>query len=206
MTSKLPRPRRRLFGTTNSVLLRGLALLAIVLAVPATASAQFGMAFGFRDVNGEETDAANSDRRGYELRAFWDRQLNPVFGWRLDLGAVQMQYQREVDALRRQVSESGVEAVFAARASRRSGALAGTYVTAGPLVSARVSCGVLGGFVECDETQSLRAGAALSLGYAQQLTQNRDVLIELRYVLNSVAGVGRPVVALAIGMQGRRGR
>lgn len=175
------------------------ALVASML-VATPALAQFGGAVGLRGVSGTEADAANSDRRGVDVRAFFDGG-SPAFGWRAEAAFTQMQYQRDIGIDVRKVSENGLEFSALARAAILDGALAGWYAIAGPLASARINCGASGGFVDCDEGAAQKLGYVLGLGYRNAITTRRDLVIEVRYLGNPVSGAGNDVVMLSIGLQ-----
>ena len=174
-------------------------LVCAALASPL--QAQFGGAVGVRSVSGDESDAANSDRRGLEMRAFWEGALRPTLRWRAELAFSQMQYQRDIGIDVRQVSENGVELSALASAEAANGALAGTYIVAGPLASARLNCGASGGFVDCDEGPAQRIGYVVGVGYRTAITPRRDLLFEVRYLGNPVSGAGGDILALTIGLQ-----
>lgn len=178
--------------------------LVLTALLPLVAEAQPGLSFGFRNVSGPTTPEFNADRRGYEFRGFYDGQMSERFGWRAELAGVQMQYRRDLFGKQPQVSESGVEFGAALRVDQRDGALAGGYAFVGPIASWRVSCGVLGGFVDCDSTSGRRVGATIGVGYRAQLTMRRDYVFELKIVEGVVAGAGSPVFSLGVGIQGRR--
>lgn len=180
-------------------------LAAVALFIPTVASAQLGGSFGFRSVNGEETDLANSNRRGYEFRLQYDGSLTRTFGWRADVAAIQMQYQRDIPGLdRRQVSENGAEVALYGRADARNGALAGLYAFAGPVGSYRIGCGASGGFVDCDATPGQRVGYAIGLGFASQLTMRRELLFEVKWADRLVGGAGVSVLSLGAGIRALR--
>ena len=185
--------------------LPALALSALV-AVPA--SAQFGGAVGVRSVAGNEAVAANSDRSGFELRAFWEGIITPTWGWRAEVAGTQMQFRRDDGTQRFAVSENGIEVSAAARASFGGGSLSGLYGLAGPVYSLRVLCGTSGryspnGRVACDEGEDQELGYQLGLGFASRVARSREMLFELRYIDGVVAGAGNPVVALSIGLRWR---
>jgi len=185
--------------------LPALALSALV-AVPA--SAQFGGAVGVRSVAGNEAVAANSDRGGFELRAFWDGVITPTWGWRAEVAGSQMQFQRDDGAQRFAVSENGIEVAAAARASFGGGSLSGLYGVAGPVYSWRVVCGTSGRFspngrVACDEGEEQKLGYQFGLGFASRVARSRELLFEARYLGGVVAGAGNPIVALSVGMRWR---
>ncbi|WKW12445.1 hypothetical protein Strain138_001736 [Pseudogemmatithrix spongiicola] len=180
-------------------------LVALALLAPATASAQLGAAFGLKSANGEETDRANSDRNGLELRVLYDGAWNNTWGWRAELAGVQMKYQRDIPGLdRRQVSENGVEAAALLRGTARDGAFSGLYALGGPVASYRINCGAEGGFVTCDETPDGQVGYVLGLGFETPVTARRDLLFEVRYADRIVAGAGTSVVTLGLGLRIRR--
>lgn len=175
------------------------ALVASML-VATPALAQVGGAFGLRGVTGTEADAANTDRRGFDLRALFEGGA-PAFGWRVEAAFTQMQYQKDIGIDVRKVSENGMEFSAAARAAVLNGALSGAYLLAGPVASVRLNCGASGGFVDCDEGAAQKLGYVFGLGYRNAITPRRDVLFELRYVGNPVSGAGNDVVVLSIGLQ-----
>jgi hypothetical protein len=182
-------------------------LFAFALLCPLAAHAQVGVALTFRDVNGNETAAFNAERRGYDFRVLYDGRINPTFGWRADLAGVQMQYQKEITpGDRTQVSENGIEFSAGLRADVHRGALSGLYGFAAPVASWRLTCGVSGGFVDCDSTSGQRFGYVAGVGYRSQITRNRDLLFELKLLNGVVAGAGSPVLGLGFGMQARRKR
>lgn len=182
-----------------------LAASALVLAAASAAEAQLGASLAFRSVSGDETDVANSNRRGYEFRVHWDGQVTPAFGWRADVAGIQMQYQRDIPMVdRRQVSENGAEVGLYARSDVRNGALAGLYALGGPVASFRLGCGASGGFVDCDATPSEQLGYALAMGYASRISLRRELLFELRFADRVVGGAGSPVVSLGVGLRALR--
>lgn len=168
-------------------------------AVASPVEAQFGGAVGIRSVTGDDATAA--DRRGLDVRAFWDGAFKPAFGWRAELAYTQMQYQTPTGLESRKDSESGVEISALARAEAASGALSGTYIVLGPLASFQMKCGTSGGFVECADGPAQRVGVVAGVGYRRALTPKRDLLFELRYLGNPVSGSGGDVMALTIGLQ-----
>jgi hypothetical protein len=179
------------------------AALLLLLLTPAAARAQFGGSFALRSVSGDETDAANSNRRGYEFRLQYDGAFTPSFGWRADIAAIQMQYQRDIPMLdRRQVSENGAEVALYARADARDGALSGLYGFAGPVGSFRVGCGASGGFVDCDATPGQLVGYAVGLGFASRLSLRRELLFEVKFADRLVGGAGSSVISLGLGIRG----
>ncbi len=181
------------------------AFLAALAAVPSVASAQFGASFALRSVSGDETDTANSNRRGYEFRLHYDLGFTPVFALRADVAAIQMQYQRDIPMLdRRQVSENGAEVALLGLAEVPAGALTGVYALGGPVASWRVNCGASGGFVDCDATPSQQVGYALGLGYRSPISERRDLTFEVKYADRLVGGAGAPVVSIGVGIRARR--
>ena len=102
-----------------------------------------GGAVGVRSVAGNEAVAANSDRSGFELRAFWEGVITPTWSWRAEVAGTQMQFRRDDGTQRFAVSENGIEVSAAARASFGGGSLSGLYGLAGPVYSLRVLCGTL---------------------------------------------------------------
>ncbi len=182
-------------------------LLGLALLFPVAAEAQLGVTLTFRDVNGNETADFNAKRRGYDFGVLYDGRLNPTFGWRVGLAGVQMQYQKEISpGDRTQVSENGIEVSAGLRADLRRGAFTGLYAFTGPVASWRLSCGVSGGFVDCDATSGRRFGFSAGAGYRSQISPHRDLLFELKLVNGVVAGAGSPVLGIGFGIQGRRGR
>lgn len=190
-------------------IMRALVLaLALSALTAAPAAAQWGAALGVRSVSGTETVAANSNRRGFELRAFWDGDITPRLGWRADVAGIQMQYQRDDGTQRFPVSENSIEISAAARAEVRNGSLSGLYALAGPAYSVRVLCGTSGSFspnglVACDEGKTRTLGYQVGLGFASGASARRELLFEARLVDGVVAGAGNPLVALSIGLRWR---
>lgn len=180
-------------------------LVAAALFVPAVASAQLGVSLGLKSVNGEETDVANSNRRGLELRALYDGHFSSRWGWRAELAGVQMTYQRDLPGLdRRQVSENGLEGALLFTGTARNGAFSGLYAVGGPVASYRINCGASGGFVDCDETPDQQVGYVVGLGFSTAFTEKRELLFEVRFSDNVVAGAGTSVLSLGIGLRNRR--
>lgn len=180
-------------------------LAAAVLFIPAAASAQFGATIGLKSVSGEETDVANSNRRGLELRALYDGHFSSRWGWRAELAGVQMTYQRDIPGLdRRQVSENGLEGALLLTGAARNGAFSGLYALGGPVASYRINCGASGGFVDCDQTPGQQVGYVVGLGFSTGVTERRELLFEVRFSDRVVAGAGTSVVTLGLGLRQRR--
>ena len=178
---------------------------------PRTAHAQFGVAAGFRTVSGAESNAANSERSGYEGRLIYDREFTQRFGWRAEIGYNQMQFQRTDDTLRFQVSENGFELLLQGRLEVRDGALTGIYAAAGPVASFRALCGSSGRFdsngrVACDEGEKFLAGYAMTAGYRWASSERREMSFEVRYLGNVTAAQGGNLLAISIGVRQRRAR
>jgi hypothetical protein len=178
-------------------------IAALILATPAPALAQFGASFHLRSVSAEETDSANANRRGYEFRAHYDGHIGRGFGWRADVAAIQMQYQRDDGTLRRQISENGAELALLGTAEAQNGALTGLYALGGPVASWRVNCGQLGGFVDCDATPSQLVGYTVGVGYRSPISPRRELLFEVKFADRLVGGAGAPIVSLGIGLRVR---
>ena len=180
-------------------------LAALCLFTPAIAAAQFGATVGIRSANGEETDLANSDRGGVELRAQYDGRFSRTWGWRAEVAGVQMQYQRDIPGLdRRQVSENGLEAAVLMTGAARDGAFSGLYGFAGPVASYRINCGASGGFVDCDATPGQQVGYTAGLGFGTALTERRELIFEVRFSDRVVSGAGTSVLTLGLGLRNRR--
>lgn len=180
-------------------------LSALLFLTPSIAVAQFGASVGLRSANGEETDAANSQRRGFELRVHYDGAFTPTWGWRAEVSGVQMQYQRDIPGLdRRVVSENGFEVAALGRGLIRNGALSGLYGVAGPVGSHRANCGRSGGFTNCSETPGQQLGYVLGVGFATAASQRRDWVFEVRYSDRVVSGAGASLLTLGVGVRGRR--
>lgn len=177
-------------------------LVLLLLLSPAAAGAQLGATLGLKSANGVETDRANSDRAGLELRLHYDGRRQAPWGWRAELAGVQMRYQRDIPGLdRRQVSENGLEAAALLRAHASGGAWSGLYGLIGPVASYRLSCGVEGGFVACDQTPDGQLGYSVGAGFATPFTARRELLFEVRYSDRVVAGAGTSVLTLGIGLR-----
>jgi hypothetical protein len=177
-------------------------LASLVIAGTATpAFAQLGAAFGVRSVSFGENNSEQADRSGYEVRGFIDGVATRRIGWRVELAFTQMQYQHDIGIDVRKVSENGLEFAVLAGAEAANGALTGTYVVAGPLASARLTCGASGGFVDCVEGATQRLGYVLGVGYKTNITPRRYLMFEVRYLGNAVSGAGGGVVALTIGLR-----
>jgi hypothetical protein len=183
---------------------RALAAACIIAVAAVPAEAQLGGAIGVRSVSGDEADAASADRRGFELRAFWDGAFKPALGWRAELAFTQMQYQTPTGLESRKDSESGIEFSTVARADALNGALSGAYLVLGPLVSLQLKCGTSGGFVECAEGPAQRVGYVAGVGYRTAISERRDILFEVRYLGRPVSGAGADVMALTIGLRQSR--
>lgn len=171
------------------------------------AQAQLGWALGMRSANGDPAVPESGDRRGLEARVIYDRDLNALFGWRIDVGYNQMQFQR-TDSVRFQVSENGFEVAVQGRFEQRSGALTGLYGSVGPVASFRAACGSSGRFdpngrVLCDEGDTYLTGLGVGLGYRWMAGQRSDVTFEARYLNNVTAAQGRDLIAFAIGLRRR---
>lgn len=180
---------------------RALAVSLVCTALAVPLEAQLGGAVGVRSTTGDDAGAASAERRGFELRAFWDGAFKPALGWRAELAFTQMQYQTPTGLASRKDSESGLELAVLARAEARRGAMSGTYALLGPLASLRGKCGTSGGFVDCAEGPSQRVGYVVGVGYKTNITTRRDVMFELRYLGNAVSGAGRDVLALSVGLR-----
>ncbi len=183
------------------------ATLAALVAVPSAAQAQLGWALGMRSANGDPAAPESRDRRGFEARVIYDRELSSRFGWRAELGYNQMQFQR-TDSVRFQVSENGFEVAMQGRFEQRSGALTGLYATVGPVASFRAACGSSGRFdpngrVLCEAGDSYLTGVAAGLGYRWMAGARSDVTFEARYLDHVTAANGRELFAFAIGVRRR---
>lgn len=189
----------------------GLAALTLLCAAALPAQAQLGWAVGIRSADRDPDNDASGDRRGYEARVMYDREFSERFGWRVELGYNQMQFQRTDGALRFQVSENGFEVGVLGRFEQRQGALTGLYAAAGPVLSFRAACGASGRFdsngrVACDEGETFLTGVGGGLGYRWPASDRTDVTFEARYLRNVTAAQGRELVAFSIGIRGRGGR
>lgn len=183
---------------------RFLLLTGLISALAAsTAHAQLGVSVYARSVNGDETDAADSERRGFEARAFYDFNLARQLSIRAELAGTQTRYRRDTTLGPLFVSENAVEVATLARLSGVNGVLSGTYALAGPVASFRVNCGVSGGFVDCGNTPDRQVGYTLGLGYVSPLTERRALVFELRFSDRVVGGGGSSLLSLGLGLQGR---
>jgi hypothetical protein len=180
--------------------MRVLLLLAVTILVPAISYAQLGAAVHFRSVNGAQTDAADSERRGLAGRLFYDFTPARAFGWRLDAAFGQTSYDRGT----LYVSENSVEASALGRLDARDGALTGAYVMAGPVASFRVNCGVSGGYVDCGANPSQQAGYTIGVGYRSPITERRQMVFEVSFSDRVVGSGGAPFVSIGFGLQSRR--
>lgn len=186
---------------------RFFAALAAALLLPATAGAQLGWAVGMRSAKADPATPESGDRRGYEARVTYDRDLTRLFGLRADLGYNQMQYQRD-DSVRFQVAENGFEFALQGRLEVRDGALTGLYSSFGPIASFRAACGSSGRFdsngrVLCDAGEKYLTGFGVGLGYRWMAFETSDVSFEARYLTNVTAAQGRDLVAFSIGVRRR---
>ncbi|MBX3172984.1 MAG: outer membrane beta-barrel protein [Gemmatimonadaceae bacterium] len=184
-----------------------LCALAGALLLPASASAQLGWALGVRSAKSDPAIPQSGDRRGYEARVTYDRDLNELFGLRADFGYNQMQFQRD-DSVRFQVSENGFEFALMGRLEVRNGALTGLHSTFGPIASFRSACGSSGRFdsngrVLCDTQESYLTGFGVGVGYRWMAFLTSDVTVEARYLTNVTAAQGRDLVAFSIGVRRR---
>ncbi len=175
------------------------------------AQAQVGVAVGYRTVSGAESNAANSERSGYEGRLIYDHDFTPLLGLRAEVGYNQMQFQRTDDTLRFQVSENGFEVLLQGRVEVRDGALSGVYGAAGPVASFRALCGSSGRFdsngrVACDEGETFLAGYVLTAGYRWASSEQREMSFEVRYLGNVTAAQGGNLLALSVGVRRRNTR
>lgn len=178
---------------------------AMALACPASVQAQIGALLGVRTVSGRDADPSIGQRSGFEFRAIWDADLNArAWSWRAELAGAQVKYQADYNGDRVQVSENSVELAGLFRLERQRGALSGAYLLAGPVLSARLTCGVLGGFVDCADDVSQAFGATGGAGYGVQISPRRSLLFEVRIAKGIVGAAGNPTVTLAIGLRADR--
>lgn len=189
--SPLPPPLRRVLRL----------LLALLLILPSSTGAQFGLAAGFRSLAGDATSGTDDDRRGFEGRVQFDRLISGAFGWRGELTGVQMQYQRDDGTDRYQVSESSIELGALLRASMPRGAFTGVYGLVGPVTSWRLVCGASGqNSTECDPGKEASAGYVLGVGYQSPFTPRRDLAFEVRFSDGVIAGAGAPILTVSFGL------
>lgn len=183
------------------------ACTALLATAPAAAHAQLGGALGVRIMTNETESVRNTERRGYEARAYYDRDFTPRTGFRAEFAYVQMQFKRDVDTATFQVSENGFEVGAYLRREITDGFAAGSYVTGGVVGSAKFFCGAVGiwgphGRVACDEGESFLPGAVLGWGYRWPSTTN-DFTFDLRWMQHTVAAGGGGLIAMSIGVRRR---
>lgn len=201
--------RRAMHRSMQRAVRRAAIAAACALALtPTFAAAQLGVAAGFRVPTGEESNARNSERSGYDARLTYDREFRANFGWRVELAYNQMQYQRDADTVRFKVSENGIELGASLRGELRQGAFTGVYGMAGPLASFRALCGSSGRFdqngrVVCDEGETSLIGYAVGVGYRWPTSETREMSFEVRYLDNVTAAQGGSILAVSIGMRAR---
>jgi hypothetical protein len=186
------------------------ALLAAILGMAPAAHAQLGGAVGVRIMTNVTESVRNTDRRGYEARAYYDRDLSLRLnlGLRAELSYVQMQYQRDVDTASFQVAENGFETGLYLRKELVDGWASGTYLTGGAVASFRFFCGSVGlwgphGRVACDEGENFLPGAVLGVGYRWPANVN-DFTFDIRWMQHTVAAGGGGLLSLSLGVRGRR--
>lgn len=176
-------------------------VISVLAASPA--HAQLGVSVHARSVNGDETDAADSERRGFEARAFYDFGVARRLAIRAELAGTQTRYRRDSTLGPLFVSENAIEVATLARWSAVDGVLTGTYALAGPLASFRLNCGVSGGYVDCGTTPDRQVGYTLGVGYSSPVTEQRAIVFELRLSDRVVGGGGSSLLSLGVGLQGR---
>jgi hypothetical protein len=178
------------------------------MAFTTTAHAQLGGAVGVRVMTNVTESASNTERKGFEARVYYDRDLRPRFGLRGELSYVQMQFRRDVDTATFQVSENGFETGLYLRSESVHGWTAGTYFTGGVVASFRFFCGSVGnwgphGRVACDEGDNFLPGAVLGVGYRWPSTVN-DFTFDVRWMQHTVAAAGGGLLSISLGVRGRR--
>ena len=203
--------KRRVSALWAGALASALAAVFTLALSPVAAQAQIGGAFGFRTATGTESNASNSERKGYEARLTYDREFSARWGWRAEAGYNQMQFQRTADTLRFQVSENGFEVALQGRFELRDGALSGMYGVAGPVASFRALCGSSGRFdsngrVVCNEGETFLAGYALAAGYRWVSSELREMSLEVRYLDGVTAAQGGSLLAISVGVRQRTKR
>ena len=190
--------------------IRPLQRLAIValFTIASTAQAQLGGAVGVRIITNTTESTRNTQRKGYEARVYYDRDLRERLGLRGELAYVQMQYRRDVDTATFQVSENGLEAGLYLRAESFDGWTAGGYLTAGVVASSRFFCGAVGiwgphGRVACDENEAFMPGAVLGIGTRWPGAAN-DFTFDVRWMQHTVAAGGGGLLSLSFGVRRRK--
>jgi hypothetical protein len=185
------------------------ALLACAtLVTPRSADAQFGGAVGVRIITSTTESTSNTERRGYEARIYYDKDLTQLFGLRGELSYVQMQFKRDVDTANFQVAENGFETGLYARREFHDGWLTGTYLTGGVVGSFRFFCGSVGiwgphGRVACDEGENFLPGGVIGVGTRWPGNVN-DFSFDVRYMQHTVAAGGGGLITLSLGVRGRQ--
>lgn len=192
----------------DRALARVTALCVLLIVAPVPLHAQWGGALGFRVITESSESVLNSERRGYEGRVYYDRDLSTRFGVRGEFAYTQMQFQRDADTVRFQVAENGFELLVQARTAIQSGALTGTFFTGGPVASFRAACGSHGrwdsnGRVVCDAGETFLLGYALGAGYRWPTGGKNDFTLEFRYLGNVTAAAGGQLIAVSFGVRAR---
>ena len=178
--------------------------LACALFVPTVALAQIGASLGVKRATGTETARANADRHGVEFRLQYDAQLTGPFSWRAELAGVQMQYPRDIPGLdRRQVSENGLELPLLVTMRPRAIGTWRFMALGGVVPSWRLNCGASGGFVACDATPGARVGALIGASAQTDVSDRRELQLDIRHARGVVAGAGASVWTVGLGVRSR---
>jgi hypothetical protein len=184
-----------------------LAIAALLAVAPRSLDAQLGGAVGVRVITGTTESTRNTERRGYEARVYYDRDLTPRLGLRGEFNYVQMQFKRDVDTATFQVAENGFEVGAYLRHEILDGFAAGSYLTGGVVGSAKFFCGSVGiwaphGRVACDEGDHFLPGAVLGAGFRWP-GNTSDFTFDLRWMQHTVAAGGGSLVSMSFGMRRR---